>query len=89
MPCREWFYEQDRGYRDSVRPPEMRARVSVEAATRFGWRDLVGDHGGTVAIDRFGESAPGEVLQENSGFTVANVVAATRSIIARNAATRR
>lgn len=76
MPCREWFLEQDDQYRDSVLPPAVRARVVVEAATQLGWRDFVGDAGETVSIDRFGESAPGELLLEHFGFTVDNVVEA-------------
>ena len=45
MPCREWFDAQDQSYRDSVLPPEVRARVSVEAAVAQGWREVVGDAG--------------------------------------------
>ena len=83
MPCREIFLEQPQSYRDAVLPPPLKARVSVEAATQFGWRDLVGDAGETVAIDRFGESAPGEVLQVHFGFTPEKVAEAVRRTIAR------
>ena len=57
MPCREWFDEQDQNYRDSVIPPDVTARVSVEAAVSIGWRDLVGDAGRIISIDHFGASA--------------------------------
>lgn len=83
MPCREWFEEQDQDYRESVLPPAVRARVSVEAATQLGWRDFVGDLGETVAIDRFGESAPGEQLLEYFGFTVEAVVDAANRTLER------
>ena len=45
MPCREWFEAQEASYRQQVLPPEVRARVSVEAAVAMGWRDFVGDDG--------------------------------------------
>ena len=51
MTIREWFDEQDPAYRESVLPPAVRARVSVEAAVSMGWRDLVGDAGRTVSLD--------------------------------------
>ncbi|MDX6296879.1 MAG: transketolase, partial [Nocardioidaceae bacterium] len=57
MPCREWFEEQDKAYRDTVLPPTVKARVSVEAAVALGWRDIVGDAGRIVSIDHFGASA--------------------------------
>src|SRR5699024_12668997 len=47
-PCREWFDEQDAGYRNHVLPPEVRARVSVEAGVQHGWRELVGVNGRIV-----------------------------------------
>ncbi len=79
MPCREWFADQDRAYRDEVIPPDVRARVVVEAATPFGWADLAGDSGEIVGIDHFGASAPGEVLLEQYGFTPDRVVAAAHA----------
>ncbi|WP_313196016.1 transketolase [Shinella zoogloeoides] len=82
MPCREWFTRQSESYRASVLPPKMRARVGIEAATALGWRDLVGDSGRVVAIDRFGASAAGPVLQEQFGFTVDAVVEAAKASIA-------
>ena len=49
MPCREWFDEQDQAYRDSVIPPSVTARVSVEAGIAMGWREIVGDAGRIVS----------------------------------------
>ena len=57
MPCREWFDAQDQAYRDSVIPPIVKARVSVEAAVSMGWRDVVGEHGRSVSLEHFGASA--------------------------------
>ncbi len=57
MPCREWFDEQDQAYRESVLPPTVKARVSVEAGVAMGWREIVGDHGRIVSIDHYGASA--------------------------------
>ncbi|HEX2551294.1 MAG TPA: transketolase, partial [Nocardioidaceae bacterium] len=54
MPCREWFDDQDKSYRDSVLPPIVKARVSVEAGIAMSWRDLVGDYGRSVSIEHFG-----------------------------------
>src|SRR5207248_346177 len=68
MPCREWFEAQDASYRQQVLPPEVRARVSVEAAVRLGWRDFVGDDGQCVSLEHFGASAPYQVLYEQFGL---------------------
>jgi transketolase len=79
MPCREWFFEQSQAYRDEVLPPDVKARVSVEAATVFGWRDIVGDAGESVGIDHFGASASDTTLFEQFGFTPDRVVAAAHA----------
>jgi transketolase len=76
MPCREWFDEQDQGYKDSVIPPEIKARVSIEAGVGIGWRDLVGDAGRTISINHYGASAAGSLLFEKFGFTPETVVVA-------------
>lgn len=82
MPCREWFAEQDQGYRDSVLPPALRARVVVEAATSFGWHDIAGDHGRVVGIDHFGASADGATLFREFGITPDAVVTAAQESLA-------
>jgi transketolase len=79
MPCREWFDEQDQGYRDSVIPPNIKARVSIEAGVGIGWRDLVGDAGRIISINHYGASAAGSLLFEEFGFTPETVVAAAQS----------
>jgi len=78
MPCREWFDEQDQAYRDSVIPPDVKARVSVEAGVSAGWRDLVGDAGRIISIDHYGASAAGAKLFEEFGFTPDTVVTAAQ-----------
>jgi transketolase len=82
MPCREWFDEQDDAYCDSVIPPDIKARVSVEAGVSAGWRDEVGDHGRILSINQYGASASGSKLFEEFGFTAANVVQAAKESIA-------
>ena len=82
MPCWERFFLQDAAYRDSVLPPSVRARVAVEAGVTFGWGEIVGTTGKVVGLDRFGASAPGEVLYEKLGLTVEAVVAAARASLA-------
>ncbi|MEI7031481.1 transketolase [Streptomyces pratensis] len=69
MPCREWFAEQPHAYQDEVLPPDVRARVSVEAAVAQGWRDVVGDAGRMVSLEHFGASAAYERLYEEFGIT--------------------
>jgi transketolase len=82
-PCLERFREQDEDYRDSVLPPAVRARLSVEAATKFGWSEWVTDDGDSVGMERFGASAPQEDLYEAFGFTADNVAARGRAVIER------
>jgi transketolase len=83
MPCVEWFAEQDAAYRDSVLPPAVRARVSVEAGLALGWRQYVGDAGESVSLEHFGASADYQKLYEEFGLTHEHVVAAARASLAR------
>ncbi|HRP09297.1 MAG TPA: transketolase C-terminal domain-containing protein, partial [Gemmatimonadales bacterium] len=80
MPSWELFAAQDREWRDRVLPPSIRARVSIEAASSFGWERLVGCEGTIIGIDRFGASAPGERLFAEFGFTASQVVDAVRAL---------
>ncbi|WP_327427841.1 transketolase [Streptomyces sp. NBC_01236] len=82
MPCVEWFDEQDQAYRDSVLPPSVKARVSVEAGIGLTWHRFVGDAGRIVSLEHFGASADGKVLFREFGFTAENVANAARESIA-------
>ncbi|MFF9409683.1 transketolase [Streptomyces anandii] len=82
MPSVEWFEEQDQGYRDSVLPPAVRARVAVEAGVGLTWHKYVGDAGRIVSLEHFGASADGKVLFREFGFTPENVAAKARESLA-------
>lgn len=69
MPSWRLFEEQSADYRDCVLPARVTARLAVEAASPFGWERWTGSRGAVIGIDRFGASAPGEVVLENLGFT--------------------
>ncbi|PSO59196.1 MAG: transketolase [Cyanobacteria bacterium QH_2_48_84] len=81
MPCWELFDKQDESYRESVLPKAVTKRVSVEAATTFGWCRYLGNEGIAVGIDRFGASAPGDECLEKLGFTVDNVVTQAKKLL--------
>ncbi|MBA2812813.1 transketolase [Streptomyces sp. KM273126] len=78
MPSVEWFEEQDQGYRDSVLPPAVTARVAVEAGIGLTWHRYVGDAGRIVSLEHFGASADGKVLFHEFGFTADNITAAAQ-----------
>jgi len=82
MPCVEWFENQDQAYRDSVLPPEVTARVSVEAGATLGWWKYIGAHGRPIGIDHFGASADAKVLYQEFGITAEAVVSAAKESIA-------
>ncbi|WP_420827593.1 transketolase [Nocardioides lijunqiniae] len=69
MPCIEWFEEQDAAYRETVIPPTVKARVSVEAGVKQGWREWVGDHGQILSIDTYGASADFQRIYTEYGIT--------------------
>ncbi|WP_372511689.1 transketolase [Carbonactinospora thermoautotrophica] len=81
MPCVEWFREQDRSYQDHVLPPEVLARVSVEAGVAQGWREIVGPYGEIISLEHFGASADYKTLFKEFGFTVDHVVSAAHRTI--------
>lgn len=81
MPCAEIYEKQDADYKQSVLPIEVAARVAVEAAHQDYWFKYVGLEGRVIGMSTFGESAPGGVLLEHFGFTVANVVANVEELL--------
>ena len=81
MPCMDIFEKQPLEYKEKVLPKSVRARVAVEALSEFGWGKYVGLDGKTVCLDRFGASAPADVLFKEFGFTTENVVKAVKSVL--------
>lgn len=74
MPCIEEFEKQPQAYKDSVIPPEVKARVCVEAASPYSWYKYAGDYGEIIGMTTFGASGPANKLFEMFGFTADNVV---------------
>ncbi|BAY88802.1 MULTISPECIES: transketolase [unclassified Tolypothrix] len=81
LPAWDLFDAQDAAYRESVLPKAVTKRLSVEAASSFGWHKYVGSEGATVSIDTFGASAPGNVVLEKFGFSVDNVLAKAKELL--------
>ncbi|MEX0990967.1 MAG: transketolase [Actinomycetota bacterium] len=81
MPCWELFAAQDPEYHDEVLPPDVTARVSVEAAASLGWERWTGDGGAIVSVDRFGASAPGATVLTEYGFTAEHVAQVARELL--------
>jgi transketolase len=83
FPSWELFEKQDKSYRESVLPPRVKARVSVEAGSVLGWDRYVGPGGEAIGMRSFGASAPIKDLMAHFGFTPENVLAAARRQIAK------
>jgi transketolase len=82
MPCSELFDRQPQAYRDSVLPPEVKARVAIEQASTLGWHRYVGDGGSIVGMHTFGASAPLKELVNKFGFTPDAVADVARQRVA-------
>ncbi|HEY0297441.1 MAG TPA: transketolase [Bordetella sp.] len=81
LPCWTLFDAQAQAYRDAVLPPSVSARLAIEAGVPQGWHRYVGEHGGILGMDRFGASAPADVLLREYGFTVDNVCARALALL--------
>jgi len=81
MPCWELFDRQDQGYKNTVLPPSVQARVAIEAGVELGWAKYLGDNGIFIGLSSFGASAPGEVCFQKFGITPENVIAAAKKSI--------
>ncbi|HEY9888004.1 MAG TPA: transketolase [Candidatus Obscuribacterales bacterium] len=82
MPSWELFDAQDAAYQESVFPKAVTKRLAVEAGISMGWCRYVGGEGQVISVDRFGASAPGEIVFEKFGYTVENVVAQAQALLA-------
>ncbi len=82
MPCLDRFAAQDQAYQDSVLPPQVTARLAVEAGSGSGWWQFVGLQGAVIGMDSFGMSAPAKLLFAHYGFTAENVTARLRDLLA-------
>jgi transketolase len=83
MPCWELFEKQDQAYKDSVLPPQTKARVGIEAGVELGWHKWLGDKGIFIGMSSFGASAPCKVCFEKFGITAENTVAAAKKSMGR------
>ena len=73
-PCLEWFAEQDQAYKDSVLPPSVKLKVSIEVGIAQGWRELIGDAGIAISLEHYGASADAKRLFNEFGFSVDAIV---------------
>ncbi len=81
FPSWELFEMQSAEYKESVLPSEIKARVSIEAGIKQGWEKYIGDYGEAVSIEKFGASAPGDILMKEYGFTVSNIVDTAKKVL--------
>ena len=82
MPSWELFEQQPEDYRNEVLPPDVTARISIEAGSTHGWHRYIGMDGVAVGIDHFGASAPGKILLEKFGFTPENILSKVKTLLA-------
>ena len=81
MPCWNLFDQQSDAYREKVFPKNIRKRLAVEAGSTLGWMKYTTDDGDVIDIDKFGESAPGEEVMKEYGFTVENVLKRAHALL--------
>ena len=81
MPCWKFFEEQTADYKEEVLPRAIKARLVIEAGVRHGWERYIGIEGESVTVDKFGASAPGEIVLREYGFTVENVVEKAKKLV--------
>lgn len=81
MPSWSLFEKQDADYKAEIFPKNLRKRLAVEAGSPTGWQKYVTDEGDIIGVDIFGESAPGEEIMEEYGFTVDNVVKRAKALL--------
>ncbi len=84
MPSMELFEQQSAEYQVTILPNDVNNRISIEAASTFGWQKFVGSKGTCIGIDHFGSSAPGKILLEEYGFTVGKIIEAASNLMERD-----
>ncbi len=84
FPSWELYEQQSNEYKESVLPSAVKARVSVEAGIKMGWEKYVGDYGECISVERFGSSAPVDIVMEKFGFTADHVYEAAKNVLAKN-----
>ncbi|CAB4538586.1 unannotated protein [freshwater metagenome] len=84
MPCVEWFKKQPSEYRDSILPPSITKRISIEAGLTSGWREFVGDSGVSIGINEYGASADYQTLYKKFGITSDAIVSAAMQLTGRS-----
>jgi transketolase len=83
MPSWELFEKQSQDYRNEVLPPNIHSRIAIEAGATLGWATYVGDKGDVIGLDRYGASAPVQVVMEKLGFTAANAVERVKKLLGK------
>ena len=81
MPSWDRFEKQPESYKETVLPKNVKKRLAIEMAASLGWDRYIGDEGDILAVDRFGASAPGEIVMREYGFTVENVVERVKQLL--------
>ena len=81
MPCTDLFDLQPESYRESVLPGAVTRRLIIEAGVSENWWRYTGNGGRIIGLDRFGESAPAEILFEHFGFSIANVIKVAKELL--------
>lgn len=83
LPSWELFDQQQKDYRETVLPPEVKVRIAIEAGTKLGWEHYVGLEGVVVGMERFGASAPSKVLYEKFGITAEHIILTAKELVRR------
>ncbi|MGB5529120.1 MAG: transketolase C-terminal domain-containing protein, partial [Ignavibacteriaceae bacterium] len=83
FPSWELFDSQSEEYKESVLPKSIKARVSIEAGVKQGWERYLGDYGEAISIERYGASAPYEIIFKEYGFTKESIVSAVKRVLDR------
>ncbi|MBU1077815.1 MAG: transketolase [Spirochaetes bacterium] len=81
MPSWELFEEQPEEYQEQMLPAKIKLRLAIEAGTTLGWQRWIGDKGAMIGIDRFGASAPGDIVMDKFGFNTSNVIQKVKELI--------